>query len=258
MRQIRGKRAGKAADQRDAWCAASEKFKGEPRDGLCRFFDKGMTMAIALRRGSKDARRELRIVAGKSMAGPVGENITVAVELAQKIVEQRRGGKEIVEAQRRTAQGAAADDRSRTLIAQGKAETADAMTLALHEGEARGSGAGNDNAAIATIMGAETGRIGVDIDADRGEGPQSLAHGGGCFFGDGAGETKADMHMLAILGFQSCLCQSFRNCGKNSRNGGVQVRIEIGKSALCLAKACAILPANADPAFRAAAVYPHE
>src|SRR5439155_12286991 len=109
---------------------------------------------IALRRGSKDARRELRIVAGKSMAGPVGENITVAVELAQKIVEQRRGGKEIVEAQRRTAQGAAADDRSRTLIAQGKAETPDAMTLALHEGDAGRSGSGDDRTATGPIQGA--------------------------------------------------------------------------------------------------------
>jgi hypothetical protein len=260
--------AGEIAIRRDSpvvmreyWknpAAMSEKFKGEPRDGLCRFFDKRMTVAIALRCGSKDLRRELCIVARKSMTRPVGESITVAAELTQNIVKQRRGGKEIVEAQRRAAQGAAAYDGARTLIAQGKAETADAVTLALHQSKTGGSGAGNDNAAISAIMGTETGRISIDVDADGGEGPQSLAHSGACFFGVGAGETKADMQMPSVLRFQSCLCQSFGNRGENSRNGGIQVRIEIGKPALCLAQQAAILAANADPTFGAAAIDSHE
>ena len=132
------------------------------------------------------------------------------------------------------------------------------MTLSLHEGEARRPGAGNDNTAIASIMGAETGGIGIDIDADRGEGPQSQSYGGGCFFGYGAGETKADMHVSAVLGSQSCLCESLRNGGKNCRNGRIQVRIEIGKAAFGLAHEIAIPAADTDPAFRAAAINPHE
>jgi hypothetical protein len=258
MRQIRGERSREATDQGDARRTARQKFISEPSDGLCRFFDKRMTMAIAKRCGSKDARCELRIIARQSMARPVGESIAVAIELAQKLFEQRRGGNEIVEAQCRTAQGAAADDGTRTLIAQGKAETADPMTLSPHEGEARRSGAGNDNAAISSVVGAETGRMGIDVDADRGEGPQSLPYGGGCFFGYGAGETKADMHVPAVVGLQSCLCESLRNGGKNSRNGRIQVRIEIGKAARCLATESAILPADTDPALGAAAIDPHE
>ena len=117
MRQIGGEWSREAADQGDARCTARQKFISQPSDGLCRFFDKRMTVAIALRRGSKDARCEFRIVARQSMARPVGECIAIAVELAQKVFKQWRGGNEIVEAQRGTAQGAAADDGARTLIA---------------------------------------------------------------------------------------------------------------------------------------------
>src|SRR5260221_5666374 len=99
MRQIGGERTRKTADQGDERCAASEKFKGESRDGLRRFFDKRMTMAIALRCGSKDPWPELRIIARKSMTRPVGEGITVAAALGQNTVKQRRGGHAGVPAQ---------------------------------------------------------------------------------------------------------------------------------------------------------------
>src|SRR5687768_814045 len=108
LRQIGCKGPCQSADKGDMRRAPRQQLMSEPRNGTRGIMDELETIAVALRRGGKDAGRELRIIARQSMARPVGEGIAVAAEAVKKLVEQRRSGDQIVEAQRGAPQGAAA------------------------------------------------------------------------------------------------------------------------------------------------------
>src|SRR5437763_5763672 len=219
-----------AAGQRDALDAARDEADRHPVDVMSGTLHQLDRRRIELFRVLDDEWREPAEFGWPRTVGPAHDRVGVAGEFVEQTPQQRGRRDAAVLSPQRLPERLAAQPGSATLIRERQSPAADAVLPAADARPTDAAGADDDNAAVLSRVGADTGGLRVADDQGMAEREMPRARGGQFSRLGGAGEREAGAGPCQGLLAQPGLGEALPGGIDHRCKGRVQPKAEIGRS----------------------------